>query len=131
VHQASYAHCEKGVTALYTALFMMFLAAGFIAAAALTVTAILGPKRKPQASMLEAYEAGIPAEGDARERFPIHFYLVAMLFIIFDIETAFFYPLAVRYQVAPEYLFVNAIIFVAILAVGYVYVLRRGVLDWR
>lgn len=116
---------------MYTALFMMFLAAGFIGAAALTVTVLLGPKKKAPPAMLEAYESGIPSSGDARERFPIHFYLVAMLFIIFDLETAFFFPLAVRFQAAPAYLFVNALIFVAILAVGYVYVLRRGVLDWR
>ena len=116
---------------MYTALFMMFLAAGFIGAAALTVTALLGPKGRTSATLNEAYESGNPASGDARERFPIHFYLVAMLFIIFDLETAFFYPLAVRFQLAPEYLFLNAIVFVAILAVGYVYVLRRGVLDWR
>jgi NADH-quinone oxidoreductase subunit A len=112
-------------------MFMMFLAAGFIAAAALTLTALLGPKKKAPPAMLESYESGIPSSGDARERFPIHFYLVAMLFIIFDLETAFFFPLAVRFQVAPEYLFVNAVIFVAILAVGFLYVLRRGVLDWR
>ena len=115
---------------MYAALFMMFLAAGFIGAAAIVVSAILGPKRT-HAATLESYESGIPALGDARERFPIHFYLVAMLFIVFDIETAFFFPLAVRFQVAPEYLFVNAIVFVAILAVAYVYVLRKGVLDWR
>jgi len=116
---------------LYTALFMLFLAAGFIGAAALTVTAILGPKKKPQEATMEAYESGIPVYDGARERFPIHFYLVAMLFIIFDLETAFFYPLAVRFQVAPQYLLANAVLFIAILAVGYVYVLRRGVLDWR
>lgn len=116
---------------MYTALFMMFLAAGFIGAAALTLTALVGPKGKKSAALLESYESGNPSSGDARERFPIHFYLVAMLFIIFDLETAFFYPLAVRFQLAPEYLFLNAILFVAILAVGYVYVLRRGVLNWR
>lgn len=115
---------------MYTALFMMFLAAGFIGAAALAASALLGPK-KSSATKLAAYESGVPASGDARERFPVHFYLVAMLFIIFDIETAFFFPLAVRFQAAPEFLFVNALIFVAILAVGYVYILRKGVLDWR
>lgn len=109
---------------------MMFLAAGFIAAAALVVSAILGPKRTSR-DMLEAYESGIPATGSARERFPVHFYLVAMLFIIFDIETAFFFPLAVRYGMAPQFLFVQAIIFVAILGVAYVYVLRKGVLRWK
>ena len=115
---------------MYTAVFMMFLAAGFIGAAAIVASAILGPK-KASASTLAAYESGVPASGNARERFPVHFYLVAMLFIIFDIETAFFFPLAVRFQAAPEFLFVNAVIFIAILAVGYVYILRKGVLDWR
>lgn len=115
---------------MYTAVLMMFLAAGFIGAAALVVGALLGPK-KSSATKLAAYESGIPASSDARQRFPVHFYLVAMLFIIFDIETAFFFPLAVRFQAAPQFLFVNAVIFVAILAVGYVYVLRKGVLDWR
>lgn len=112
-------------------MFMMFLAAGFIGVAALAVTALLGPKKKSPPAMLESYEAGMVSSGGARERFPIHFYLVAMLFIIFDLETAFFYPLAVRFQTAPEYLFLNAVIFVAILAVGFIYVLRSGVLDWR
>jgi NADH-quinone oxidoreductase subunit A len=115
---------------VYEALLMMFLAAGFIAVAAIAVGYLLGPKRAKGAT-LEAYESGIPASGTARERFPVHFYLVAMLFIIFDVETAFFFPLAVRYGVAPQFLFVQAIIFVAILGVGYVYILRRGVLRWK
>jgi NADH-quinone oxidoreductase subunit A len=115
---------------LFENLLMMFLAAGFIAAAALVVSAILGPKRTSR-DMLDAYESGIPATGNARERFPVHFYLVAMLFIVFDIETAFFFPLAVRYGMAPQFLFVQAMIFVAILGVAYVYVLRKGVLRWK
>ncbi|MBX3710835.1 MAG: NADH-quinone oxidoreductase subunit A [Lysobacter sp.] len=109
---------------------MMFLAAGLIAAAALVVGGLLGPK-KPGEVKLSAYESGVPAVGSARERFPVHFYLVAMVFIIFDLETAFFYPLAVKFQAAPQFLFANAVIFVAILAVGYVYLLRKGVLNWK
>jgi len=115
---------------LYENLFMMFLAAGFIAAAALLVGALLGPKRTSH-DLLEPYESGIPASGSARERFPVHFYLVAMLFIIFDIETALFFPLAVKFGTAPQFLLVQALIFVAILAVGYIYILRRGVLNWK
>jgi len=115
---------------LYENLLMMFLAAGFIAAAALVVGALLGPKRASP-ELLEPYESGIPATGSARERFPVHFYLVAMLFIVFDIETAFFFPLAVRFGMAPQFLFVQAILFVLILGVAYVYVLRKGVLRWK
>ncbi len=115
---------------LYTSLLMMFLAAGFIGAAALVVGGLLGPK-KPTEVKLAAYESGVPASGSASERVPVHFYLVAMLFIIFDIETAFFYPLAVKFKAAPEFLFAEAVIFVLILAVGYVYILKKGVLHWK
>ena len=108
----------------------MFLAAGFIGVAALAVGGLLGPKKATK-TKLAAYESGVPASGTARERFPVHFYLVAMLFIIFDIETAFFYPLAVKFKAAPEFLFVNAIIFVIILAIGYLYILKKGVLNWK
>jgi NADH-quinone oxidoreductase subunit A len=109
---------------------MMFLAAGFIAVAALAASALLGPK-KGTTTKLAAYESGVPASGSARERFPVHFYMVAMLFIIFDLETAFFYPLAVKFREAPTFLYVQAILFVIILAVGYLYILRKGVLSWK
>jgi NADH-quinone oxidoreductase subunit A len=115
---------------LYLDLLMMFLAAGLIGALALLVGGLLGPKKGGEAK-LAAYESGIPSTTSARERFPVHFYLVAMLFIIFDIEAAFFYPLAVHFGAQAEFLFVQALIFVAILGVGYVYVLRKGVLNWR
>ena len=115
---------------MYTHVLMMFLAAGLIGALALVVGGVLGPK-KGYANKLAAYESGNPAEGSARERFPVHFYLVAMLFIIFDIEAAFFYPLAVAFHMAPQFLFVQALIFIVILLIAYVYVLRKGVLRWR
>lgn len=115
---------------MYLNVLLMFLAAGFIGVLALLVGGILGPKKGSEAK-LASYESGIPADGTARERFPVHFYLVAMLFIIFDIETAFFYPLAVRFRAQPMFLLIQALIFVTILAVGYIYVLRKGVLDWK
>ncbi|UCH27969.1 MAG: NADH-quinone oxidoreductase subunit A [Trueperaceae bacterium] len=108
----------------------MFLVAGFIGAAALVAGRLLGPK-KAGVTKLAAYESGVPASGSARERFPVHFYLVAMLFIIFDIETAFFYPLAVKFKAAPAFLYANGIIFVLVLAIGYVYILKKGVLNWK
>lgn len=115
---------------MYEGVLIMFLAAGFIGAAALLASALLGPKMASEPK-LAAYESGIRASGTARERFPVHFYLVAMLFIIFDIETAFFFPLAVAFGAAPEFLFVQAIVFVLILAVGYLYILKKGVLNWK
>ena len=115
---------------MYSELLMMFLAAGFIAVAALLLSSLLGPRRATETT-LAPYESGIPAQSTARERFPIHFYLVAMMFIIFDLETAFFYPLAVKFNAAPQFLLANAVLFIVILAVGFVYLLRKGVFDWK
>ena len=114
----------------YLPLLIVLIVAALFAAIALIVPDLLGPHRANK-QKLEPYESGIIPFSDARRRFPVKFYLVAMLFIVFDIETAFFFPLAVRYQVAPQFLFVQAIIFVAILGVAYVYVLRKGVLRWK
>lgn len=114
----------------YLFIFIMLLVAGGIAALALVVSAILGPK-KPSRTKLMPYESGNDPVGNARERFPVHFYLVAMLFIIFDIETAFFYPLAVAYHKLGAFAFWEALSFVALVLVGYIYVLKKGVLEWR
>ena len=79
------------------------------------------------------YESGIPVLGDARERFSIKFYLVAMLFIIFDIETVFMIPWAVAFRQLPQMgglLIIEMFIFIAVLGVGYVYVWKRGALQW-
>lgn len=82
---------------------------------------------------LAPYESGMPVLGDARERFSVKFYLVAMLFIIFDIETVFMLPWAAAFnQLLPirGLLLIEMLIFVVILAVGYVYVWKRGALEW-
>jgi NADH-quinone oxidoreductase subunit A len=79
------------------------------------------------------YESGMPVLGDARERFSVKFYLVAMLFIIFDIETVFMIPWAVAFRQLTEIsglLIIEMFIFIVILAVGYVYIWKRGALQW-
>jgi NADH-quinone oxidoreductase subunit A len=111
-------------------VIIMLIVAGGIGVLALIVGAVLGPK-KPSRTKLMAYESGNDPIGTARERFPIHFYLVAMLFIVFDIETAFFYPLAVAYGELGTYVFWEALVFVALLGVGYFYILKKGVLEWK
>jgi NADH-quinone oxidoreductase subunit A len=111
-------------------VIIMLIVAGGIGVLALAVGAILGPK-KPSRTKLMAYESGNDPIGTARERFPIHFYLVAMLFIVFDIETAFFYPLAVAYGKLGSYVFWEALAFVILVAVGYFYILKKGVLEWK
>ncbi len=111
-------------------VIIMLIVAGGIGVLALIVGAVLGPK-KPSRTKLMAYESGNDPIGTARERFPIHFYLVAMLFIVFDIETAFFYPLAVAYGKLGSYVFWEALAFVILVAVGYFYILKKGVLEWK
>ena len=79
------------------------------------------------------YESGMPVLGSARERFSVKFYLVAMLFIIFDIETVFMIPWAVAFRQMSEIaglLIVEMLVFIVILAVGYVYIWKRGALQW-
>jgi NADH-quinone oxidoreductase subunit A len=82
---------------------------------------------------LAPYESGMPVLGDARERFSVKFYLVAMLFIVFDVETVFMLPWAAAFnQLAPirGLLLIEMLVFVLILAVGYLYVWKRGALQW-
>ena len=80
------------------------------------------------------YESGVPVLGDARERFSIRFYLVAMLFIIFDIETVFMIPWAVAFRQLSEIsglLMLEMFVFIAILGIGYIYIWKRGALQWE
>jgi NADH-quinone oxidoreductase subunit A len=121
---------EGGETIDFLNLVIMLLVAGGIGVLAVVVSILLGPK-KPSRTKLMPYESGNdPEGGSGRQRFPVHFYLVAMLFIVFDIETAFFYPLAVAYQKLGVFAFWEAVTFVALVLVGYYYVLRKGVLEW-
>ena len=109
-------------------LLMMALGAAF-ALVALTLSTFLGP-RKPTPEKLAPYECGMPAVGDARERQSVKFYLVAMIFLLFDIEAAFLYPWAMALRDLGWTGFVQLVIFMLLLLAGYVYVWRKGVLDW-
>lgn len=78
----------------------------------------------------EPYESGMLPTGDTRERFSIKFYMVAILFIIFDIEVVFLYPWAVIYKELALFGLIEMVVFIAILMVGYIYVIRVGALKW-
>jgi NADH-quinone oxidoreductase subunit A len=100
----------------------------------LLLNGLLGPS-KPTASKLDTFETGNEPEGDARQRFSIRFYLVAILFILFDIEVVFLFPWAVLFKdyVAAgmgTFIFVEMAVFVGILAMGLAYVWRKGALEW-
>jgi len=109
-------------------LIMIALGAAF-AAVATGLSSLLGP-RKPTPEKLAPYECGMPPVGDARERHPVKFYLVAMIFLLFDIEIAFLYPWALALRDLRWTGFMQLIVFFLILLSGYVYVWRKGVFDW-
>src|SRR3982751_2796314 len=109
-------------------LIMLVLGAGF-GLVAIGLSALLGP-RKPTPEKLAPYECGMPAVGDARERQSVKFYLVAMIFLLFDIEVAFLYPWAMALRDLGWSGFVQVLLFMALLLAGYVYVWRKGALDW-
>ena len=115
-------------------LLQIVVAVGF-SAVVLTLSVILGRAGRRNAVKDTPYECGMVPQGGAQPRFSVKFYLVAMLFILFDIEVVFMYPWAVVYR---EYLgesgsliFWSMLSFVAILTVGYVYALKKGVLNWK
>src|SRR5207249_9551554 len=109
-------------------LIMIALGAGF-ALGAVVLSAVLGPKN-PTPEKLAPYECGMPPVGDARERQSVKFYLVAMIFLLFDIEVAFLYPWALALRDLGWAGLLQIITFFLILLVGYIYVWRKGILDW-
>ena len=114
-------------------LLQAIVAIGF-AAGALIVSVLLGKSGLRTQTKDSAYECGMVAQGEAQPRFSVKFYLVAMLFILFDLEIVFMYPWAVVYREAvaqSHVIFWSMLSFVSILMVGYVYALKKGALDWK
>jgi NADH-quinone oxidoreductase subunit A len=91
---------------------------------------LIGPN-KPDSEKLSPYECGFEAFEDARMRFDVRYYLVAILFILFDLEIAFLFPWAVVLEEIGTFGFVSMIVFVAILVVGFIYEWKKGALDWE
>jgi len=86
---------------------------------------------KPNAAKLSAYECGVEPESNARGRYPVRFYLVAMLFVIFDVETVLLFPWAVRYRQLGWFGVAEAAVFLAFLVVGYIWVVKKRALEWN
>jgi NADH-quinone oxidoreductase subunit A len=103
--------------------------AAIIAAALVTLSYVVGHRVKNRVKDM-AYECGIEPTGDARQRFSVKFYLVAMLFILFDIEAIFLYPWAVVYKQLKMFAFVEMLIFIVLILAGFFFIWKKGVLDW-
>ena len=109
-------------------LIMILVAVGF-SAVALTIAWLLGPS-KSDSSKDSTYECGMDPVGDARDRYSVRFYVVAMLFILFDLETAFLLPWAVIYRRLGLFGLVEMFVFLGILLAGYLYAWRKGGFQW-
>lgn len=117
----------------YTEVYFPVLVQGILAiviAAALILLSYLLGKRVRNAVKDTPYESGITPTGDARGRFSVKFYLVAMLFILFDIEVIFLYPWVVVYRELKIFGFIEMLVFVILILSGFFYVWRKGALDW-
>jgi NADH-quinone oxidoreductase subunit A len=116
-------------TETYFPVFVQALLAMALAAGLLSVSFILG-KRVRNKVKDTPYESGIVPTGDARQRFSVKFYLVAMLFILFDIEAIFLYPWAVVYREFKMTAFLEMLVFVILILSGFFYIWKKGALDW-
>jgi NADH-quinone oxidoreductase subunit A len=114
---------------LYFPVLLQGLLAMAVAAGLLTVSFLLGKRVRNRAKDMP-YESGMVPTGDARQRFSVKFYLVGMLFILFDIEAIFLYPWVVVYREFKMAAFVEMLIFVVLILSGFFYIWKKGALDW-
>jgi len=114
----------------YGPLLLMFILAAFISGALIAVSSVVG-RHKPSREKEQPYECGIRPTGDARQPFSVHFYMVALIFILFDIEAIFLYPWALVYHELKVFGFVEMLLYIMILLVGYIYLWKKGALDWN
>lgn len=110
---------------------IVFLGIALVLASVMVLASRLIGKHKPDAEKLSAYECGFEAFDDARRKFDVRFYLVAILFIIFDLEVAFLFPWAVSLGAIGMFGFWSMVVFLGVLTVGLVYEWNKGALDWE
>jgi len=121
---------DANSAASYLPVGIQFLfAIGFVALV-LGVTHILGPKRKT-ADKLKNFESGIESVGNARQPMAVKYFLVAILFVLFDVEVIFFYPYAINFRALGWEGFGAVLLFVALFVVGFIYIIKRGALTWE
>src|SRR3981189_3452424 len=110
---------------------VIFFAVALVIGLALLVAPFLIAPNKPDAEKLSAYECGFPAFDDARMKFDVRFYLVSILFIIFDLEVAFLFPWAITLKATGVFGFWSMVVFLAVLTVGFIYEWKKGALEWE
>ncbi|MEA2168913.1 MAG: NADH-quinone oxidoreductase subunit [Solirubrobacteraceae bacterium] len=114
----------------YAPAIIFLLLGGLVGAAFAVLNTFFGPRR-PLKAKSDPYECGLPSEVQKDFKFGVSFYLVAMLFILFDIEVLFLYPVAIQLRAFGTFALVELLVFVVLLFVAFIYVWRRGALNWR
>lgn len=107
----------------------LVVAVGFVIVM-MAVTHLLGPKRKTSDKLIN-FESGIPSVGNARQPMAIKYFLVAILFVLFDVEVIFFYPYAVNFRELGQEGFLAVVMFVAFFFCGFIYIIKKGALNWE
>ena len=113
----------------FPVVLQLAVAIGFVGVM-MGVTHLLGPKRKMSDKLIN-FESGIPAIGNARQPMAIKYFLVAILFVLFDVEVIFFYPYAVNFKYLGQDGFLAVVMFVAFFLVGFIYIIKKGALKWE
>ncbi len=114
----------------YLPILILIILGFLFASLSFVASALLAPKKRPTAAKIAPYECGIVPGIDPPTRFPVRFYLVAMIFIIFDIEVVFFYPWAVIFRQLRSFGLVEVLVFAAVVFVSFVYLVGNGALSW-
>ena len=114
----------------YLPILILGLLGLLFTAFSLVSSALLAPKKKPSAAKLAPYECGIVPNREPPQRFPVRFYLVSMIFIIFDIEIVFLYPWAVVFKQIQAFGLIEVIVFAAVVFISFVYLISNGALTW-
>ena len=116
--------------AAYLPIVILLVLAQVFVFGSILASTVLGPKRRESAAKISPYECGIIPDKEPSERFPVRFYLVAMIFIVFDIEIIFLYPWAVRFGALGMFGLVDMVLFSVAVVVAFVYLISNGALDW-
>ena len=114
----------------YLPIVVLFVLGVLFAALSFVASGLLGPRKRPTAAKLAPYECGIIPDRETPQRFPVRFYLVAMIFIIFDIEIVFLYPWAVVYRQLRTFGLVEILVFAGVVFVSFLYLVSNGALNW-
>lgn len=115
---------------IYFPIVILFCVSAGAGLGLFLISRYVGKKSGSSKHMDTPYECGIEPEGSTKEQIPVKFYLIAILFIVFDIEVVFMYPWAVVYDRLALFGFIEMLVFIGILLIGYIYIVRRGALKW-